>query len=158
MNTTLAMVCRDLRNWFYIYGADGQILRQDDDFTIVFEELSPVDIPLMPGQFVRLIGGVFASGVYELSDTLKLSGARDENFTGTLVPLAIPDEFMELVTEIDAFINRERENPNTGITSERFQNYSYTRATGANGAPVTWREMFGGRLNVYRRLYEERVI
>lgn len=84
---------------------------------------------------------------------------QDEKFTGIVVPLAIPKDFLKLVDQIEKFHSSAISNPNFGmIKSESFGGYSYTMASaGLNGLPVTWKESFSSRLNNYRKMIEERI-
>ena len=46
----------------------------------------------------------------------------------------------------------EAKNAESPYTSESFGDYSYTKATGESGAPLTWRDVFASRLNAWRKL------
>ena len=83
----------------------------------------------------------------------------DETFSGAVAPLAIPREFLTLVREIETFQQNAGKNPNVGmIQSESFGGYAYSMATGPDGLPATWKSVFTGRLNPYRRMFDEKIL
>lgn len=97
------------------------------------------------GQYVRIFGSVFNDGVYQYP----LSGLTDEVFTGYVIPLAVPREVVSLADDISEWT---KSNQPTAFTSESFGGYSYSKATGANGTAVTWREVFASDLAPYRKM------
>ena len=97
------------------------------------------------GQYVRIFGSVFNDGVYQYP----LSGLTDEVFTGYVIPLAVPKAILNLAEAIGEY---EAKNQPTAYTSESFGGYSYSKATGANGTAVTWREVFASDLAPYRKM------
>jgi hypothetical protein len=139
----LTAVCRECRNYFVKEIYHGNFDISDGKITLY-------PAPLV-GQYIRISGSVLNDGVYEVTDGLiTLDGARDESFSGSVAFLAIPSDFIALAGEIEAFQMAQ----NVGacaVTSESFGGYSYTKATAANGAAVSWREVFASRLNAYRR-------
>lgn len=97
------------------------------------------------GQYVRIFGSLFNDGVYQYP----LSGLIDEVFTGYVIPLAVPKAVVSLADEIGEWT---KSNQPTAFTSESFGGYSYSKATGANGTAVTWREVFASDLAPYRKM------
>lgn len=90
--------------------------------------------------------------VYKIIDRLyTLDGAVDEEFDGVIYRLAIPRDFLALVEKISKFCESEAGTP-SNVASESFfgGSYSYTLATGKDGAPLTWREVFKSELVKYR--------
>lgn len=85
---------------------------------------------------------------------------RDETFTGAVCPLAVPGDFLEIVQDIDRFMTIERADKNAGrVISEKWSDYNYILAsTGQNGVAISWKEAFASRLNVYKKMREDRVI
>lgn len=67
-----------------------------------------------------------------------------------------PPSFLNLVRKIQNNIqgasNGGESEKVTSVTSERFENYSYTVATGKDGAPIRWQTIFKSELNQYRRM------
>jgi len=125
-----------LHNWFPVKGA-----ARSGTFEIASGRLA-VD-GLLQGQYYRIQGSVFNDGLHKSGDALK-----DETFTGTVTPLAVPAVLEELADEIEEWIAA---NPATDKISESFSGYSYSRANGANGAPGGWQAAFAPRLARWRR-------
>ena len=103
----------------------------------------PLDF-LQDGQYFRILGSVYNDGVYQYPAVL-----TDEVFEGQIWAMRVPPAFIALSGEIDEYIAKNAESP---YTSESFGGYSYTKATGESGAPLTWREAFASRLNAWRKI------
>jgi hypothetical protein len=100
------------------------------------------DIP--EGQYYRIKGSVFNDGLHQSPETL-----IDEEFTGEIFTLAIPQEVISLSEEIKAYCEA---NPVGAYTSESFGGYSYSKATNPNGTVAQWQDVFRSRLNRWRKL------
>lgn len=137
----LGEILGSLRNWFC---SDGD--KHVGDFEIVGGILSPGDF-LLPGQYYRIIGSVFNDGVHQLGSEI----LTDESFSGAVWALKIPPDVIALADEIKAYCESEGAKA-TPYTSESFGGYSYTKATGENGAPLSWQEVFRSRLRKWRKL------
>lgn len=126
-----------INNWF---------VRKKDvgDFTVADGVISG-DFDLMDGQYYRVRGSVFNDGLHRYPE----SDLVDETFTGEIWELAVPAGFEELVGRIGDYQTSIQVTP---FTSESFGGYSYTKATDANGAPLSWQSAFASELNRYRRL------
>lgn len=74
----------------------------------------------------------------------------DETFEGYIVALNVPKPFVDLCSEIATY-NASSEGKGQYV-SESFGGYSYTKATGANGAPMSWQGIFKERLNEWRKI------
>ena len=61
-----------------------------------------------------------------------------------------PDDFLELVERIRAFIESPQGKPST-LASERFAEYSFSNALGEKGVPVTWQQVFASDLSIFKR-------
>ena len=132
----LETILEHIHNYFVRYVNRG-------GFTISSGALD-VDF-LLPGQYFRICGSILNDGVYQYP----VSELQDETFTGEIWALAIPRPVLELAAEIGSWVEQ---NPNTGKTSESFGGYSYSKATGKDGAPVSWTDVFRARLNPWRKL------
>lgn len=106
---------------------------------------------LLNGQYFKIVGSVLNDGVYKYpEDTLV-----DEDFEGEVWALAIPASFMSLANEIDAWQVKYGEESQNLYQSESFGGYSYTKASpsgNSKSAQLTWRDVFGSRLNAYRKI------
>lgn len=103
-------------------------------------------IPIQTGQYFRICGSVFNDGVY-LYPTNNLF---DEEWTGAVWLLAIPQEIIELSEEIDKW--KEQYGTTGPYTSESFAGYSYTKATAKDGGAYTWKDEFASQLKRWRKI------
>ena len=133
-------LCKEINNWFVrkIYFDEYTI----EDGTLIVPELQT-------GQYFRIVGSIFNDGVYEYPAT----ELKDEVFNGAVWAMAIPAEVIALSEEIDEWKAKyETAEAMSPYQSESFGGYSYTKASGASGGTATWQDVFGSRLNNYRRI------
>lgn len=131
----LSEVLGHLNNWFCREIIEG-------DFTITG---GGITLPLLDGQYFRICDSVMNDGLHQHPST----DLVDETFTGTVWVLEVPRDVVALADEIQAWSEK---NQPSAYTSESFGGYSYSKATGANGAPLSWQDVFRGRLNQYRKM------
>ena len=134
----LTEVCEYLRNWFITENKYGEYTVADGSISLDF---------VQSGQYFRIAGSVFNDGVWQSPVT----GLTDETFTGLISAMSVPPSLLALVSEIQAYqaTSKAKSSP---YTSESFGGYSYSRATNAQGAPLSWQEVFGGKLRKWRKL------
>lgn len=132
----LEEVMREIKNFFPVREYSGQ-------FTIKDGIINPQCIT--EGQYFLIEGSIFNNGVYQYGDSL-----TDEAFDGYITLLAPPASFLSLVNEIEEY--EAKYGAETPYTSESFGGYSYTKATGANGAGLSWIDAFRKRLNAWRKI------
>lgn len=113
-------------------------------FTIIGGRLAPPSF-LKSGQYFKIIGSTFNDGVYQYPE-LRLT---DETFSGEIWALAIPPKLIALAADIQKYDSKIKANP---YASESFGGYSYSRATGSNGAPISWQIAFAKKLNNWRKI------
>lgn len=139
----LEEIMRYLKNWFLVPGGvhlDTYTI-EDGELTLSF---------LQDGQYFRIVGSVFNDGVYKYGDELDLT---DETFDGAVWALAIPQTFLSLVPEIEAWQTKNADSVASPYTSESFGGYSYTKATDSEtGGSVTWQSAFRSRLSKWRKI------
>lgn len=82
---------------------------------------------LKDGQFFLIEGSVCNDGIHRFGE----ADLINEEFDGSVTPLAIPAEFLALVEEIEEFCSKNHEE--SAFTSESFGGYSYTKATNKTG-------------------------
>jgi len=140
----LTELCRECRNWFTV---DSD--KHTGDFTISDGGITPFDF-VLNGQYFRIMGSHFNDGVYKNvpEEVAKLTA---ETFTGQIWVMRIPPAFIALSGEVEDYIAKN-EKEIFPYTSESFGGYSYTKATGSNGSPLTWQEVFNGKLKVWRKI------
>lgn len=133
----LYQIMKHIRNFFVVDIVPGTFTIEDGSIDLSF---------LKSGQYFMVEGSIFNDGVYQYTEELEL---KDETFTGIIGCLNPDSEFLSLVEEIENYVANEQ---NTSYISESFGGYSYTKATGSNGCPATWKDVFRSRLNGWRRI------
>lgn len=136
----LENVLRHIRNWFV-----------QDVYTGTFSiEGGSLTLPsLVEGQYVRIQGSAINDGVYQHQK----EELANETFDGEVWALSVPRALLGLVTEIEAWQEKNGEAATGPYQSESFAGYSYTKATdSATGGAVTWEIVFRSRLNPWRKL------
>lgn len=137
----LEQILMHLNNWFLV--PDGV---HEDTFEIMD---GGIELPfLAPGQYFRICGSVFNDGLHQYP----AENLTDETFTGAVWALAVPRQLVALADEIKAWVEK---NQPSAYTSESFGGYSYSKATGQNGAPMGWQDVFRAQLNPYRKMKEQ---
>ena len=129
-----------LHNWFDRERIRGQ-------FAIRYGELARLDGPFepLPSQYYRIGGSVFNDGLHQHPDNT----LADEQFSGEIWLLAVPQSFIELADEIATW---RAAHPDGEYQSESFGGYTYSRPTNADGTSVRWQDQFARELNHWRKL------
>lgn len=140
----LTEICAEIRNYFVTEIHEGH-------FTIDGGKIAPLDF-LREGQYFRIVGSAFNDGVHKYTvgegspPTL-----TDEHFSGAVWAMAVPSSVIALTDEIKSFCESDAGKA-SAYTSESFGGYSYSKATDANGVPITWQKAFASRLNKWRKV------
>lgn len=146
MDTIMTELCGELHNHFVIK-PDGV---HKGRFTIDGKRLT-VDF-LQEGQYFRIVGSVFNDGVH----VYPASDLQNEEFNGEVWAMAVPPAVIALADEIGDWEEQYSGASLSPFTSESFNNYSYSKATGTNAdgsyAPVTWRSVFAPKIARFKRL------
>ena len=144
----LSEVCNYLKNWF-----DWNQTKFFGQFTIESGKLN-IDGEILDGQYFRVIGSVFNDGVHKKNEKLK-----DEVFNGAVWLMAVPQEVLDLVDEIETWQAKYGTADSQNMSpfqSESFGGYSYSKASGgsdSSGSSVpTWQGVFGARLRGYKKI------
>ena len=135
----LTNLCAEIRNYF-------ETEKRFGTFTISDGSISPSNF-LQDGQYFRIVGSVFNDGVHRHP----AHDLTDETFDGAVWAMAVPPAVIDLAAEIEEYNNSDAGKASP-FTAESFGGYSYTKATDANGAPISWQKAFASRLNKYRKL------
>jgi hypothetical protein len=135
----LTEVCAEIRNYFVTEIHEG-------NYEIVGGKIAPLDF-LQEGQYFRIVGSAFNDGVHKSST----SSLVDEKFSGAVWAMAVPSSVIALTDEIKSFCESDAGKA-SAYTSESFGGYSYSKATDASGAPMSWQKVFASRLNKWRRI------
>lgn len=153
---SIGMVCAEVRNYFL---RDPKQDIHVGTYTIAAGSVTPLDF-LAEGQYFRIVGSVCNDDVYRNTKE-ELAALHGETFTGAIWAMAIPQAFITLCSEIDAWCaaNMSADSVNLSpFTSESFGGYSYAKGGssaaqfGNGGTVVTWQRQFAAQLNPYRRV------
>ena len=145
MELILTEICDYLNNYFWDKKINGK-------FTIAD---GAINVPaLKDGQYFRIIGSIFNDGVHIYPAT----DLKDEEFTGSIWSMAVPSTVIAIASDVKDWqtkygnVNSEAMSP---FNSESFAGYSYSKSGSGNansGSNIGWQDVFGGRLNKYRKL------
>lgn len=145
MELILTEICDYLNNYFWDKKINGK-------FTI---SGGSIDVPaLKDGQYFRIVGSIFNDGVHIYPAT----DLKDEEFTGSIWSMAVPSTVIAIASDVADWqtkygnVNSEAMSP---FNSESFAGYSYSKSGSGNansGSNIGWQDVFGGRLNKYRKL------
>ncbi len=121
-----------------------------------------LDSLVADGQRFRIIGSRMNNGIYTKTENAILDDdgkeevvLTDETFSGTVSAMAVPRLFLQIVDDIIAWTDANKDVLNSPYTSETFGGYSYTKATGSGtnaGGSLSWQDVFRGKLNAYRKI------
>lgn len=149
METMLDEVCGYLNNWFVKEVRKGEFTFTAEGFDADF---------LQQNQYFRVVGSVFNDGVY----AYPASEMIEETFTGEIWAMAVPPAVIALTHDIEEWQEKYGSASSVNMSpfsSESFNNYSYTKASGGNrgnqsssSAPLTWKDVYGTKLTRWRRL------
>lgn len=145
MELILTEVCEYLNNYFWQKKITGA-------FTI--SEGSIQISALKEGQYFRIIGSTFNDGVHLYPAT----DLTDEEFEGAIWAMAVPSTVIAIASDIkewQTLYGGADSSAMSPFNSESFGGYSYSKSGSGNensGSNASWQDVFGGRLNKYRRL------
>jgi len=151
---TLTALCREVNNWFERGRYHGEFHSLDGDIDLSSLEAEGA---IQNGQYFRIIGSVFNDGVHQYGSTVE--DLEDETFTGIVAPMAIPQDFLALFNEIQAWLTAYGAELDKPYQSESFGGYSYSlkgsltdTGSGGSGGKEPWVANFASRLNRWRKL------
>ena len=146
----LTQICQYLRNWFVRERYIGNFVINGG----VLTDADGTALPLLPGQYYRIIGSVFNDGVHknEQTDTL----TDEPEFPGAVLSMAVPPVVVELSSEIENWIADNTQALKSPYTSESFGGYSYTLKGGNGGSGddtgLSWQSQFKSQLSPWRKI------
>lgn len=112
---------------------------------------------LQDGQYFRILGSIFNDGIHQYP----ACDLRDESFCGEIQAMAVPPAVIAIADEIEDWQMKYEAEILKPYSSENLQGvYSYTKATNnksgnkSGSTTVTWRDIFGTRLNKWRKIHE----
>ena len=146
METLMDEVLDSIHNYFVDTIHEGKFVIENGTLEADF---------LKENQYFRIIGSTFNDCVYKYPTTDLI----DEEFSGAVWAMRVPPSFIALLSEIEAWIDKydgDDSTLNSPFTSESFNNYSYSKASGTNSdgsyAPISWQNIFAKRLDRWRKL------
>lgn len=143
MERMIDSLCRECRNYFLGENARDNI--HVGRFNISGGQIAPSEF-LKDGQYFRIVGSTLNDGVYRYP----VADLTDESFDGAVWAMNVPPSFIALSADIEKYMASDEGKPSP-YASESFGGYSYTRATGKNGLPLAWQNVFSREINAYRR-------
>lgn len=143
-------ICAEIKNYF-TYSEDRHI----GDFTIENGVLAPsLDFPT---DYIRIVGSRLNDGVHK-KNANGIFVLKDESFHGAVWIMSVPQDFENLVAEIEAWQDKYGEAIKSPYQSESFGGYSYSKANGNSSSggsqSPSWTSQFSGSLKRYRRIRE----
>ena len=136
----IGQICQYIKNYF-TYEHDRII----GDWSVVNGKLVPsLDIPT---DYYAIFGSRKNNGVHKVNDYGDV--LVDEGpFHGSVWFMSPPQDFLDKVEEITAWIDTYGKTLNSPYTSESFGGYSYTKGKSRSGSDfgITWRDQFGPEL------------
>lgn len=140
--TLLDEICGKIHNYFVQNIIVG-------DYTINTDGVNPLP-KMVNNQYFRVVGSVGCDGVYQYPTHMPRG---DESFHGSIQTMRVPPPFIEMVNDIDNWCS-EYQNEYSPFISENLSGigYSYTKATNADGTPITWETQFRKKLNRWRKI------
>lgn len=121
-------------------------------FTIINNTINNMTGNYIVGAYIMISGSFLNDGVYKITDYANDiitvdEVLTDEAFCGDVVKLKVPKDFVELSTEIIAYVDANQGAIASTVKSESIPNYSYTLKD-----DVTYKAIFSDRLSTFRTL------
>ena len=106
---------------------------------------------MKPGQYIRIFGSELNDGVYKYPvEAAEGAPLQDEEFNGVIWKMRPPREFLELVKQIEDWMDKYGDAMRNPYQSEDVIGvYRYTKAS---AGLATWQKVFEQQLKPYRRL------
>lgn len=137
MTVTVPHVMRCVRNCF-------AVSRISRDWELRRGALLP-RAHFLPGEWIAIADGP-VRGIWQLDENGALPGVPDASWTGDILLLEPPAEFLHLCDEIAAWAAAH---PDPTVTAEHFGEYSRSQTASR------WEQVFAPSLAPYRRMYPE---
>lgn len=145
MELILTEICDYLNNYFWEKKISGKFSISEGSITVP---------SLKDGQYFRIIGSTFNDGVH----IYPVTDLKDEEFEGAIWAMAVPATVIAIASDIkewQTLYGGASSSAMSPFNSESFSGYSYSKSGSGNansGSNTTWQDVFGGRLNKYRKL------
>ena len=143
ITAVVADVCRTARNWFTPDSA-----RYVGAYTIQDGALDISALPVLEGQYIRVVGSALNDGVYQWPYTF----AADESFNGCIWLMRVPAEFLHDCQRIAEWREKYEENADSPYVMESFGGYSYTKTTQSQNTDKGWVGQFSSVIRKWRKM------
>lgn len=148
-------VCAYLHNYFDVNDDHEVIGSLKGEFEI---KDGGIDLSglVRDGQYFRIQNSLFNDGVHKYP----AEGLTDEVFRGKVTAMAVPNELIGIVSEIEKWMEKYgsySSHAKSPYNSESFAGYSYSKSSGGSGSDgggtaPEWAASFGGRLARWRKI------
>lgn len=138
----LTELCQELHNWF---------CERDEIKTGTFEITNgALSLSfLQDGQYFRIKGSVFNDGVHQYGVSSDLT---DETFYGSVWPMKIPKEFIDLSNEISEWVRENGQAVLSPYQSESWGGWSGSLRSGSGeSGSLGYQTVFARKLNPWRK-------
>ena len=145
----ISEVCAHIHNYFEEDPVTGERMIYQGHYKI---ENGSITLPFMkPGQYIRIFGSELNDGVYKYPvEAAEGAPLQDEEFNGVIWKMRPPREFLELVKQIEDWMDKYGDAMRNPYQSEDVIGvYRYTKAS---AGLATWQKVFEQQLKPYRRL------
>ena len=147
----ISEVCAHIHNYFEDDPVTGERMIYQGHYKI---ENGSITLPFMkPGKYIRIFGSELNDGVYKYPVEAaegEESPLQDEEFNGVIWKMRPPREFLELVKQIEDWMDKYGDAMRNPYQSEDVIGvYRYTKAS---AGLATWQKVFEQWLKPYRRL------
>ena len=146
----LTELCGEINNYF-----DRNMPKYHKPFKIIDGAVENIEsLGIQDGQYYRIIGSVFNDGVHQYTGTPDES-LHDETFSGSVWLMAVPQEVIDLASDIEAWVEKYKEISYSPYASENLSptsySYSMNAKEGNESSGATWQNMFSSRLTKWRK-------
>ena len=150
MSGMIDQVCAHIHNYFNVDDMTGRDMAYQGTYTV---ENGTITLPfLVEGQYFRVMGSRFNNGVHQYPD----EDMTDETFDGVIWEMRPPNTFLQVVTEIEDWMDKYGEVMRNPYQSEDVINvYRYTKMTQGKVTGdfiATWQAAYKDQLNEWRKL------
>lgn len=152
----LTEICARLRNWFPAHKMLGTFTIENGALRPQFDNGAEFSaIPIVGGQYFRIIGSALNDGVYQWPATT----LQDETFDGAVWTMSIPPAVLKIAENAEEWRRLYGNADSPAVSpyqSESFGSggYSYGKgASGTNGSSATtWWDIYGHLLAPWRKI------
>ena len=147
----LTQICQYLRKWFVRDKYFGTFKIENGVLTYA----DGTALSLLNGQYFRIVGSILNDGVFQYQTPAPANAAselQDEVFNGAVWSMAIPRDFLALVSEISAWCSTYSEAITSPYASQTVGDWTRTLKGGSGAGTITWQTQFDAQLSPWRKI------